>query len=83
MFSKIIGAIAGSKIAESTRGIGGPGGAVLGIGAATIAKRLSIPALIAISAGGYFVKKHLDKKEAAEAAKTPARTPPKVKSSAT
>jgi hypothetical protein len=79
MFGKIIGAVAGSKLAESTRGIGGPGGALLGIGAATIAKRLSLPALIAVSAGGYFVKKRLDKKRAAEP--TP-KAPPKVKSSA-
>ena len=80
MFGKIIGAVAGSKIAEHTRGIGGPGGAALGIGAATIAKRLSIPALIALSAGGYFAKKYLDKKDDAE---TTPPTPPKIKSSAT
>ena len=80
MFGKIIGAVAGSKIAQSTRGIGGPGGAALGIGAAAIAKRLSIPALIALSAGGYFAKKHFDKKHAASEA---ANKPPKVKSSAT
>ncbi len=79
MFSKIIGAIAGSKIAENVRGIGGPGGAVLGVGAATIAKRLSIPALIAISVGGYFAKKHFEKKEAA---KTATKTPPEVTPSA-
>ena len=80
MFGKIIGAIAGSKIAESTRGIGGPGGAALGIGAATIAKRLSIPALLAITAGGYVAKKYWTKKDAADPAP---KTPPKVKSSAT
>lgn len=80
MFGKIIGAVAGSKIAQSTRGIGGPGGAALGIGAAAIAKRVSLPALIAISAGGYFAKKYWDKKEAA--AITP-KKPPKVKPSAT
>jgi len=80
MFSKIIGAIAGSKLSQNVSGIGGPGGAALGVGAATIAKRLSIPALIAISAGGYFAKKHFDKKEAE---KTATKTPPKVKPSAT
>ena len=81
MFGKIIGAVAGSKIANSTRGIGGPGGAVLGIGVAAIAKRLSIPAMIAISAGGYFAKKYWAKKEPAST--TPKKAPPKVKSSAT
>lgn len=80
MFGKIIGAVAGSKMADSARGIGGPGGAILGIGAASLARRLSIPALLVLGAGGYFFKKHMDKKEAAE---TGSRTPPKVKSSAT
>jgi len=68
MIGKIIGAFAGSKLAKSTRGIGGPGGAMLGMGAVAIAKRASLPALIAISAGGYFVKKRMDKKAAAETA---------------
>jgi hypothetical protein len=68
MIGKIFGAFAGSKLAKSTRGIGGPGGAMLGMGAAAIAKRASLPALIAISAGGYFVNKRMDKKAAAETA---------------
>lgn len=79
MFSKIIGAIAGAKISQDVRGIGGSGGAALGVAAATIAKRLSIPALILISAGGYFAKKYFEKKEAA---KGPTKTPPKVTPSA-
>lgn len=78
MFGKIIGAIAGSKLAENARGIGGTKGAALGWGAATIAKRLSIPALVAITAGGYFAKKYLDKREEEKD-----RQPPHVQPSAT
>jgi len=75
MIGKIIGAFAGSKVAEHTRGIGGPTGAVLGVGAAALARRLSLPALIALSAGGYFAKRYIDRKEAAKPAakRAPAR----------
>ncbi len=79
MFGKIIGAVAGSKIAESTRGIGGPGGAVLGWGAASLVRRLSIPTMLVLGAGGYLVKRHMDKKDADE---TGTRTPPEVKPTA-
>ena len=79
MFGKIIGAVAGSKIAGSSRGMGGTGGAILGMGAASLIRRLSIPAMLALGAGGYLVKRHMDKKDAAS---TDAPTPPKVKSSA-
>jgi hypothetical protein len=68
MIGKIIGAIAGSKMAEHTRGLGGPTGAALGVGAAAIARRLSLPALVAITAGGYLAKKYSEKKEAEKAA---------------
>ncbi|WP_128891916.1 hypothetical protein [Erythrobacter sp. HKB08] len=80
MIGKLIGAFAGSKLASSTTGtVGGPMGAALGVGAATIAKRLSLPALVAITAGGYFAKRYMDKKKQEET--TP--TPPKVSPSAT
>ncbi|WP_336985779.1 hypothetical protein [Altererythrobacter aquiaggeris] len=84
MIGKLIGAIAGSKLAETTKGLGGPSGAALGVGAAMIAKRLSLPTLIAVTAGGYFFKKHLDKKD--EISKTPdmlaTRQPPVVEPNA-
>ncbi len=68
MIGKIIGAFAGSKIAQHSRGIGGPTGAVLGVGAAALARRLSVPALVAITAGGYFAKRYMDKQETAKPA---------------
>ena len=41
MLGKIIGGIAGAKAANHVRGINEPGGALLGIGAAALARRLS------------------------------------------
>ena len=83
MFGKIIGGFAGSQIAKSTSGIGGATGTLLGVGAATVAKRLSIPALVAVTAGGYLVKKYMDRKDqtpASDKAPSPVvnRTPPEV-----
>ena len=73
MFGKILGAGLGAKAAEHTRGIGGPMGAVIGAAAPVLLRRLSIPAMVAIAAGGYAYKKYSEKKEAREAAET---TPP-------
>ena len=67
MISKIVGAMAGSHLAKSTSAIGGTGGALLGAGAATIAKRASLPVLIALTAGGYLLKRRSDKRAAREA----------------
>ena len=63
MIGKIIGAFAGSKMAATTRSVGGPAGAMLGVGAAALMRRMSIPGLIAMSVGGYFVKKYMDGKD--------------------
>jgi hypothetical protein len=62
MIGKILGAVAGSQLAKSTRGLGGTSGAILGVGAAALAKRASLPVLIAVSAGGYLLKRHLEKR---------------------
>lgn len=78
MFGKIIGAVLGSKLSESTRGVGGSGGAILGMGAVALAKRASLPLLVVLTAGGYFAKKHFDKKQAAEAKEPPHVAPAAV-----
>ena len=64
MIGKILGAVAGSQIAKGSTAIGGTGGALLGAGAATLLRRASLPAMIAITAGGYFLNKHLEKRKA-------------------
>ena len=67
MIGKIIGGLAGAKMAEKTSKLGGTGGALLGAAAVGVARRLSLPALIALGAGGYAYKKYSERK-----AKTPA-----------
>ncbi|SMQ62716.1 hypothetical protein SAMN06297468_0743 [Altererythrobacter xiamenensis] len=64
MIGKIIGASLGAKAAQNTKNIGGPMGAAIGAAAPFILRRLSIPAMLAIAAGGYAYKKYSDKKDA-------------------
>ena len=58
MIGKIIGGIVGAKAADHVRGISEPGGALLGIGAATLVRRLSPLTLLAFAAGGYAYKRY-------------------------
>ena len=76
MFDKIIGAGLGAKAAEHTSKIGGPLGAVIGATAPVILRRMSIPAMLAIGAGGYFLKKYMDKKDAETSSTDTSKTPP-------
>ena len=48
-------------------GVGGTGGALLGVGAAALAKRLGPVGLIAALAGGYAFKRYKDKQDRAAA----------------
>ncbi len=64
MIGKILGGIVGARMAQrEPGGLQGPGGALLGIGAATLARRLSPLGLIALAAGGYAFKRYRDKQE--------------------
>ena len=63
MLGKVIGAVAGERIARHLNGVNGTGGALLGAGVATILRRLGPVGLIAAAAGGYVLKRHFDKRE--------------------
>ena len=60
MITKVIGAFAGDKLARTIGGSGGATGAALGVVAATVLRRMSLPAMIALGAGGYLAKKFFD-----------------------
>jgi hypothetical protein len=59
MFGKLAGAWLGNRIAGSNSGAKG---AILGYGAAALARR-SVPALAALSAAGWVAKKLWDRRE--------------------
>lgn len=61
MLGKIIGAIAGERLAKNVGGVNGTGGALLGIGAATLLRRLGPVGLIAATVGGYAFKRYSEK----------------------
>ena len=63
MLDKIIGAYVGGKAAKQTSALGGPAGAALGVIAPMIIRRISLPAMVAMAAGGYIMKKVLDNGE--------------------
>lgn len=73
MIGKMIGAIVGGNIAEKTRGVSGPTGALIGAAIPAVLARMSLPAMVAMGVGGYFVKKHLDRKNGDNGAVKPAR----------
>lgn len=66
MIGKIIGAFVGDRIARRTSGMGGATGAALGVAATTVLRRMSLPAMIVLGAGGYAAKKLWDKNEMRE-----------------
>ena len=67
MFGKILGGIVGAKAADHVSGVGGTSGALLGVGAAALARRLGPVGLIAALAGGYAFKRYKDKQDRATA----------------
>ena len=72
MIGKIIGAFVGDRLAKQTRGVGGATGAALGVVATTVLRRMSLPAMLALGAGGYIAKKVLDKETKDTSTTTPA-----------
>ena len=64
MFGKILGAAAGAEASKFTSAFGGTTGAVMGALAAPLVRRLSLPAIVVLGAGGYLAKRYYDKRHA-------------------
>ncbi|MGB7407957.1 MAG: hypothetical protein WA908_05585 [Pontixanthobacter sp.] len=76
MIGKLIGAVAGSQIAQSTRGgVGGPAGAAIGFIAPAVLRRMSLPMMALLGFGGYMAKKHFDEQKGETDAETVSNTP--------
>lgn len=73
MLGKLIGAIAGRRVSRHVSGVSGPGGAVLGMAAATLMRRMGPAGLVAAAVGGWALKRHFEKQEAANPSKSPTR----------
>lgn len=73
MLGKLVGAIAGRRVSRHISGINGPSGAVLGVAAATLMRRMGPVGLVAAAVGGWALKRHFEKQEAANAGVAPTR----------
>lgn len=62
MLGKMIGALAGAKIADRMGGVSGPGGALLGAGAVSLARRIGPLGIAAAAAGGYAYKRYSERR---------------------
>ena len=78
MIGKVIGAFVGDRLAKQTTAVGGATGAALGVVATTVLRRMSLPAMIAVGAGGYLVKKFIDRQETEKATGTADTQPPRT-----
>lgn len=67
MIKNIIGAVVGSSLSKSSPAAGGAAGAAIASAVPFILSRMSIPAMVAVGVGGYYAKRHFDRKKAAEA----------------
>jgi len=70
MIGKIIGAALGAKAAKESKSVGGATGAALGAALPFVIRRMSLPTMLAIGAGGYLAKRTFDKKDAESTAKS-------------
>ena len=76
MLGKILGGIVGARAAEQTGKMGGAKGAILGAVAGSAIRRASIPGLIALTVGGYALKKWKNRRDAEAAKRESFETPP-------
>ena len=82
MIGKLIGAVVGAQAAQHTAKVGGAGGALLGVASASLLRRMSLPAMLALGAGGYAYKKWSEKRDAEQSKRKNFQTPPKTSKSA-
>ncbi|MEE4201454.1 hypothetical protein [Erythrobacter sp.] len=66
MLRNLVGALVGSQVTKQIPIAGGTAGAILGSAIPFALRRMSLPVILAVGAGGYFYKKHLDKKRVEE-----------------
>jgi len=71
MLGKILGGIAGAKAAEHRGKMSGASGAILGAVAGSVIRRATIPGLIALTVGGYALKKWNDNRAKRKSFETP------------
>lgn len=64
MLRNVIGALVGSQVTKQVPIAGGTAGALLGSAIPFALKRMSLPTMIAVGAGGYLFKKMRDDKRA-------------------
>lgn len=70
MIGKIISAIVGKKIAERTPGMSEGTGAVVGLAAATLARRMGPLGMIAAAGGTWAISRAMKKKQARDLGRT-------------
>jgi len=63
MLRSLIGAAVGSKLAKRYPVLGGTTGVAVARAAPFILKRISIPAMLAMGAGGYMAKRYFDRED--------------------
>ncbi len=68
MIGKIIGAALGAQAAKKSKNVGGASGAAIGAAVPFVLRRISIPTILAMGAGGFIAKKLFDKKSAEDKA---------------
>ena len=76
MIKNLIGAKLGAELAKNSANVGTKSGAALGAIAPVALARLSLPALVAMGAGGYLLKRYRDRKSPQQAASNPDVTSP-------
>lgn len=67
MIKNVLGAVLGAQLAKKSSKVDNGTGAVLGSLVPMVIARMSLPAMVAVGAGGYLVKRYRDKQAAPQA----------------